>query len=150
MATEESKARRRGRRPDRGKLTAERVQTAFVVCGRCSFFLAAYRLNHDDFEEAARQAEGNWLVLTGDKASRQLLYKSFGCRFDVDTYHLEAICPECQRRYVYDRGLAEPAVNRPQAPVVEEPLPEGETPPPEGEGTAPEASASLSIQITPA
>jgi hypothetical protein len=150
MATEESKARRKGRRRDRGKLTADWVQSAFVVCGRCSFFLAAYRVNHDDFEEATRQAEGNWLVLAGDKTSRQLLYKTFGCRFEVDTYHLEAICPECQRRYVYDRGLAEPAVNRSQPPAVKEPLPESETPSPEGEGTAPEATASLSIQITPA
>ena len=85
--------------------------TRFTSCGRCSLFLAAYRLNHDDAEllTAVNNIEGGWLLLPWDRNLRELINKSYGCRIDVEAYYFESCCPECHGAYVY----AEPENGQP-------------------------------------
>jgi hypothetical protein len=77
--------------------------TRFTSCGRCSLFLAAYRLNHDDAEllAAANNIENGWLSLPWHPGLRKLLNKSYGCRIDVEAYYFESCCPECHGTFVY-------------------------------------------------
>jgi hypothetical protein len=79
----------------------------FTNCGRCSLFLAAYRLNHDDSELLAsvREMEDEWLSLPWDSNLRSLLYKSYGCRIDLDAYYFESCCPECHTVFVYMESM---------------------------------------------
>jgi hypothetical protein len=80
--------------------------TRFTSCGRCSLFLAAYRLNHDDAEllDAANNIQNGWLTLSWDPSLRKLLNKSYGCRIDVEAYYFESCCPECRCAFVYEES----------------------------------------------
>lgn len=75
----------------------------FICCGRCSLFLAAYRLKHDDAElfAAVNRIENGWLTLPWDPGLRELINKSYGCRIDVEAYYFESCCPECHSAFVY-------------------------------------------------
>ena len=75
----------------------------FTSCGRCSLFLAAYRLNHDDAEllAAVNNINHGWLTLPWDQHIRKLIIKSFGCRIDVESYYFESCCPECHNPFTY-------------------------------------------------
>ena len=75
----------------------------FTSCGRCSLFLAAYRLIHDDGEllAAVRFVENDWLSLPWDGDVRELLLKSYGVRIDVESYYFESCCPECKSPFIY-------------------------------------------------
>jgi hypothetical protein len=77
------------------------VTRSFVACPRCSFFLAGYRLIHDDFAEAVSNRQGNWLNLTWNSASRSLVQKSFGWWIGMDATHYEGICQDCRRIFIY-------------------------------------------------
>lgn len=74
----------------------------FTSCGRCSQFLAAYRLKHDDAEllAAVKTIENDWLPLPWDSTVRELLVKSYGCRIDMEAYYFESCCPECQSPFI--------------------------------------------------
>ena len=84
----------------------------FSACGRCSMFLAAYRLHYDDsvLQTAVKNIEGGWLALPWDPAIRELINKSYGCRIDVESFHFESFCPECHGLFVY----SEPDSGQPQ------------------------------------
>ena len=75
----------------------------FTSCGRCSLFLAAYRLNYDDadLQTAVNNIDGGWLALPWDPNIRELIIKSYGCRIDVEGYHFESCCPECHTPFVF-------------------------------------------------
>ncbi len=75
----------------------------FTSCGRCSLFLAAYRLNHDDAELLAvvKNIKDGWLTLPWDQHIRELINKSFGCRIDVEAFYFESCCPECHNPFTY-------------------------------------------------
>ncbi len=75
----------------------------FTSCGRCSLFLAAYRLNYDDLDmqTAVNKIDGGWLTLPWEPKLRELITKSYGCRIDVDGYHFESCCPECHTPFIY-------------------------------------------------
>ena len=77
--------------------------TRFTCCGRCSLFLATYRLSHDDFvlQTAVNNIAGGWLALPWDPGMRGLINKSYGCRIDLESYHFESCCPECHGLFVY-------------------------------------------------
>jgi hypothetical protein len=79
--------------------------TRFTSCGRCSLFLAAYRLNHDDdvLDTASREIDKGWLALPWDQSVRKLINKSYGCRIDVESYHFESCCPECLGQFRYTK-----------------------------------------------
>jgi hypothetical protein len=77
--------------------------TRFTSCGRCSLFLAAYRLNHDDVEMLAvvNDIEDGWLALPWDSHVRGLINKSYGWRIDMESFYFESCCPECHGTFVY-------------------------------------------------
>jgi hypothetical protein len=79
----------------------DEIAQAFVACPRCSFFLASYRLIHDDYAEAAGKSNGKFLDLTWDNATRILVQKSYGCQIPHDVYHFEGSCKDCRRTFVY-------------------------------------------------
>ena len=91
---------------ERNAEEVEKVINNFVVCGRCSFFLADYRARHGDeaLRDAARESDGKWLVLEWDRTMRQVLQKSYGGRLDRSLYYYDSQCPECRRRFVYRAG----------------------------------------------
>lgn len=97
----------RGRRPDQRRdlanLSPEELQRYFVVCSCCGLFLASYRVLHGAaaVEEAGRQAQDGWVALTWDQPTRHLLRDIYDIRSDVNTFHLESMCRECQRRIVF-------------------------------------------------
>lgn len=74
----------------------------FVSCGRCSFFLAGYRVLQglDALQQAAEQRDEAWLVLRWNHAMRKLVQDSYGSRMDIEFYYYDGRCPECQRRFV--------------------------------------------------
>ena len=84
----------------------ESVVRSFVACPRCSFFLAGYRLIHDDFAEAVSNRHGNWLYLKWNSATRGLIQKNFGWWIGVDATHYEGICQDCRRVFIYS-GLTD-------------------------------------------
>lgn len=76
----------------------------FVVCSRCGYFLAGYRVLHgvEALEEAAGNSTDGWLELIWDQPTRQLIYKSYGVRPESDMFYFDICCEECQRRLVYE------------------------------------------------
>lgn len=90
----------------RKKKALNNALARFTSCGRCSLFLAAYRLNHDDAElqAAVNSIDNGWLILPWDPSIRELIKKSYGCRIDVEAYHFESWCPECHGPFVYSEG----------------------------------------------
>lgn len=82
----------------------------FVACGRCSFFLAGYRVLHgtEALEQAAQKSDDQWLTLIWDLETRRLVQSSYGSRLDIDFYYFDGRCPECQRRYVIGEEVLEP------------------------------------------
>jgi hypothetical protein len=88
----------------------DNVLASFLGCGRCSFFLVGYRLIHDDFEQAVKEnAESpsgtDWLSLTWDHATAQLVHKTYGSRIEADAYHYQGVCRECHRSFLYETAL---------------------------------------------
>lgn len=81
----------------------------FLACDRCSFFLAGYRVLHglEDIEQAVETSDGDWLMLSWDTRTRELLQKSYGGRLDIEFFYFDSQCPVCQRRYVYASPLEE-------------------------------------------
>lgn len=95
----------RRRRSNSNNSTAlQQVLDNFVACGRCSFFLAGYRVLHgvQALEQAAENKSDSWLPLMWDHETRHLVHKSYGNRIDVELYYLDGRCPECQRRFTYE------------------------------------------------
>ena len=105
---------RAARRPSttRKRRTYDRdeVILRFTSCGRCGLFLAAYRLENDQqFTEAIKEIEADWLTLPWHPDLRELVHKSYGCPIDIESYYLEGSCPECLRPFSY----AEPDPDQP-------------------------------------
>jgi hypothetical protein len=82
------------------------VLANFVPCGRCSFFIAGYRVIHglESLQKAAGKAGEQWLALRWDPEVRHLVQKSYGGELDVELFYYDGRCPECQRRFIYEEG----------------------------------------------
>ena len=79
----------------------------FAACGRCSFFWAGYKLIDENFDERLAEPVNGWLTLVWNHAVRELVYKSFGNRVDLDFYHYEGCCAACQRPFIFQNALNE-------------------------------------------
>jgi hypothetical protein len=101
MDEEGEKAEKPAKTRKKRAASREAIEQAFVSCPRCSFFLAQYRLLHQDFEKSAANNHGNWLLLTWSDSVAKLLQKSYGIEFDSTIYHYEGTCRECQRNFVF-------------------------------------------------
>lgn len=91
----------------KNQLPAEsEVTEQFAACGRCSFFWAGYKLIDVGFtvETAVVTDKPGWLHLNYNQSIRDLLYKSFGNRLDLEFYHYAGCCPSCQRPFVFHGG----------------------------------------------
>jgi hypothetical protein len=99
----ESKSTNKERRIDRRARPkdAKAVARAFVACPRCGYFLANYRLLHDDFETSANNGHGNWLRLSWGPQIPRLILKSYGYPFDTELDHFEGTCVDCRRNFIY-------------------------------------------------
>lgn len=97
-----SKKTKKTRRKPKKLSTEENLIARFANCGRCSFFLTAYRLSRDPagFATAVSEINHKWLTLTWDTPMRKLVSHSYGVRFDIDAYFVEGCCPDCLRAYV--------------------------------------------------
>jgi hypothetical protein len=95
-------AERRGRpqRPNRTSNAGAAV-LALTVCSRCSYFVAGYRLIHDDLETAAAGLQDGWLELTGDELTRQLAAVSYGIHPENEIYFYSGCCRECRRVFTF-------------------------------------------------
>lgn len=108
QASEADQPAQEERKP-RAKISAKDQQilkeklSRFTGCGRCSLFLAAYRLDHDDAEmlTAVNGIENGWIELPWDQNLRELINKSYGCRIDIESYYFESCCPECHNIFIY-------------------------------------------------
>ena len=75
----------------------------FAACGRCSFYLAGYRLicDEDALETAVANRGKKWLTVPWTYDLAKLIHKTYGSRIDITCYHFEGQCMECHRRFTY-------------------------------------------------
>lgn len=90
---------KKSNRRKRDALTPEKIELAFTSCARCSYFVAAYRLLHSDWEEAVGRQEDGVITLQGDFKVRRLLAKSYGADLDKGSYYYAGCCRECRRPF---------------------------------------------------
>lgn len=97
------KSEKRRRRRSRDNLHPNQVVEWFSACARCSFFLAGYQVEQGlaSLQESSRNSYDGWLYLDWSQGVRSLIVQSFACRVDIDCYHFDGVCPECQRRFAF-------------------------------------------------
>lgn len=90
------------------------IKARFAACGRCCYFLGSYTSAHGDEELKTAVQDGltDWLTLTWDQHTRNLVHKAFGVRLDVDYYHYEGCCVACCRQFVYEVSQGDEVVFR--------------------------------------
>jgi hypothetical protein len=106
MASTKSSSKGKRKSKKREITPQDEVVAAFNGCARCSFFLAGYRLLHNDFEQAVDEGEDGWLKLSWDHGVNQHVYKSYGCQLEADTYHFQGSCQFCRRAFIIDIEMA--------------------------------------------
>jgi hypothetical protein len=87
-------------------MSMSNVRMRFTSCGRCSMFLAAYRIANDDqaLETAISHSDSDWLPLPWNQELRRLIIKSYGYHLDADVYFFEGSCPECLGKFRYSES----------------------------------------------
>ncbi len=119
--SKQSKSSRHGQRGHKSpksrlptQITVDDIVKRFALCGRCSFFVAGYKLLAGDegWETAVQETDGRWVHLAWQPELRELIGRSYGNRLDIDYYFCEGTCPECRRSFQYhaanDEDLPEP------------------------------------------
>lgn len=96
--------RKKSKSSKRLPLQLDQVVNYFAACGRCSFFLAGYRVLHglEDLETAVARSKSRWLKLTWSYGMRDLLMRSYGVQMYVDYDRVDGRCPECGRHFIYE------------------------------------------------
>jgi hypothetical protein len=93
------------------QISVDDIVKRFTICGRCSFFVAGYKLlvGEDGLEKAVHNTDGHWLRLGWRHEMADLVSRSFNVRLDIDYYHYESRCPECRRPFQFRaaRGAAD-------------------------------------------
>ena len=77
------------------------IKSRFAACGRCCYFLGGYTSAHGEgeLETAVQNNLSDWLTLTWDQQTRNLVHKAFGVQLDVDYYFYEGCCVACYRQF---------------------------------------------------
>lgn len=99
----EGKETTHSKRSKRNRMTLDEITARFAACGRCSFFLAAYKVEQgtEQLEEALASSKAGWMRLPWNSEVRALVHKSYGVRIDISCYHYEGCCLECYRHFIY-------------------------------------------------
>lgn len=103
------------RKKYRASPALKQITAWFAACGRCSFFLAGYRLivSDEELETAVANRSKKWLTIPWSNDLAELVHKTYGSRIDISCYHFEGQCVECHRRFTYQGAdEAEPATFR--------------------------------------
>lgn len=89
--------------------TLRQVTTRFAACGRCSYFWAGYKVIQGEaaLATAVAQSQSGWLNLEWNSQMPELVYKSYGVRFDITHFHYEGCCKECRRPFIYQAADSE-------------------------------------------
>lgn len=109
----------RGRRFDHRRsvsnLTFAELRDYFAACSRCGYFLTSLRVIHgvEALESASQAMKDGWIDLTWNRSTRDLLRDIYGLRTDIEAFHVEAACQDCQRRIIYDRPVEEESTSEP-------------------------------------
>lgn len=76
----------------------------FAPCGRCGYFLTAYRAAYGEahFKTAVIEERAGWLTLNWNDVVCHLILKSYGREVEAPDLHFSSSCPECRRVLVYD------------------------------------------------
>ncbi len=84
----------------------DQVVAHFAACGRCSYFLAGYRVIHggENLETAVDNSKAGWLSLSWNHAMLELISKSFGIEIYADFLQYDGCCPDCGRHFIYQAG----------------------------------------------
>lgn len=84
----------------------------FAGCGRCSYFLAGYRVLHGEkvLETAVSRMKADKLKLPWSYELRELLIKSYGVYLDTELLHYSGSCPECGRTFLFKEDGRDQAV----------------------------------------
>ena len=110
-----SRKKRRNKKKQKSDLKIDaalaEVIECFSACGRCSYFWAGYRVIAGEkvIDTAVKENDPIWLNLPWSHPVRELIHKSYGIRFDVDYFHHEGSCKECQRQFIYAEDLDDAA-----------------------------------------
>lgn len=87
--------------PERKNVDLTPLVRNFAACGRCSYFLAGYRVmvGVDGLETAVSNIKDPWLSFDWSHAMNDLVSRSYGIRLDVKLMTLNGICGECRRPF---------------------------------------------------
>ena len=102
MSAVEEKDRSETQSKEAERPSEKDIGEAFLACSRCSYFLSGYRLIHNNYQEVLESSTMKWLELRGGHRTRLLIQDSYGSHITLDTEYFEGICPDCQRRFVYE------------------------------------------------
>ena len=157
-----SRKKRRNKKKQKSDLKIDaplaEVIECFSACGRCSYFWAGYRVIAGEkvIDTVVKENDPIWLNLPWSHPVRDLVHKSYGIRFDVDYFHHEGSCKECQRQFIYTEDLddeQEPEEAAPESVEAPAPSENGETedsdPKEENSETAPAVRAHFKIERMP-
>lgn len=99
----EKRQGKRKRTPPGQRSPLDEVLARFAACGRCVYFLLSYQslAGREVLETAVAAADDQWLQLPWVKTIPTLVEKSFGLTIDWGDFYVEAVCPLCQRAFVY-------------------------------------------------
>lgn len=95
--------------PERKNIDLTPLVRNFAACGRCSYFLAGYRVmvGIDGLETAVSNRKDPWLSFHWSHAMNDLVSRSYGIRLDVKMMTLNGICGECRRPFRFQNSDVE-------------------------------------------
>ncbi len=97
------------KRPRNRPWDVETVLARFSACGRCVYFLLSYQsmAGAEVLATAVANSDDEWLQLPWIDQMPTLVEKSYGLSIDLGDDYVEAICPLCQRLFVFSAQTAE-------------------------------------------
>ncbi len=97
------------KRPRNQPWQVESVLKRFSACGRCIYFLLSYQsmAGAEVLATAVANSNDEWLQLPWIDQMPTLVEKSYGLSIDLGDDYVEAICPLCQRPFVYNAATEE-------------------------------------------
>ena len=88
----------------------------FMACVNCGYFMTAYRAYHgsDVLKSALDQSNerrDGWLHLPWNSETGRLIHRFYEVRSDLGGSHIEFMCGDCQRKFLYSVTEVEPTID---------------------------------------